>query len=59
MTAKIKPLFKKQIKTEGNFYKPTSLLSLILKLIEKSVHDKAKDYLQRNELLLANSPIGR
>ena len=57
-TVKIKPLFKKEIKPEGKIYRPTSLLPLILKLIEKSIHDKTKDYLQRNEQF-ANLSIRR
>ena len=47
--AKIKPLFKKEIKTEAKNYKPISLLPLISKVTEKSTHDQ--DYLQGNELL--------
>ena len=47
--AKIKPLFKKEIKTEAKNYKPISLLPLISKVTEKPTHDQ--DYLQGNELL--------
>ena len=36
--AKIKPLFKKGIKTETKNYRPISLLPLISKVIEKSIH---------------------
>ena len=49
--AKIKRLFKKGIKTEAKNYGPSSLLPLISKVIEKSIHDQTQDYLQRNELL--------
>ena len=49
--AKIKPLFKKGIKTETKNYRPISLLPLISKVIEKSIHDQMQDYIQRNELL--------
>ena len=34
-TAKIKPMFKKGIKTEAKYYRPISLLLVISKLIEK------------------------
>ena len=49
--AKIKPLFRKGIKTEAKNYKPISLLPLISKVIERSTHDQTEYYLQRNELL--------
>ena len=49
--AKIGPLFKKDIKTEAKNYRPSSLLPLILKVIEKSIYNQTQDYLQRNELL--------
>ena len=39
------------IKLEAKNYRPISLLLLILKVIEKSLHDQTQDYLQRNELL--------
>ena len=48
--AKIKPLFKKGTKTEAKNYRPISLLPLISKVIEKSIHDQTQDYLQRNKL---------
>ena len=47
--AKVKPLFKKSI--EAKNYRPISLLPLISKVIEKSIHDQTQDYLQRSELL--------
>ena len=46
--AKIKPLLKKGIKTEAKNYRPISLLPLISKLIERSIHDQTQSYLQRN-----------
>ena len=49
--AKIKPLFKKGIKTEVKNNRPISLLPLMSKVIEKSIHDQIQDYLQRNGLL--------
>ena len=41
---------KKGIKTETKNYRPIPVLPLILKVIEKSIHDQMQDYLQRNEL---------
>ena len=49
--AKVKPLFKKGINTEAKNYRPISLLPLISKVTEKSIHDQTQDYLQRSELL--------
>ena len=46
--AKINPLLKKGIKTEAKSYRPISLLPLISKVTEKSIHDQTRDYLQRN-----------
>ena len=40
--AKIKPLFKKGIKTEAKNYRPISMLPLISKVIEKSIHDQTQ-----------------
>ena len=48
---KMKPLFKKGIKTEAKNYRPISLLCLISKAIEKSILDQTQGYLQRHELL--------
>ena len=48
---KIKLLFKKWIKTDPKNYRPIPFLPLILKVIEKSIHDQKKDYLQRNEMI--------
>ena len=45
---KIKPLFKKGIKTEDKNYKPISVLPLIWKVIKKSIHNQTQDYLQKN-----------
>ena len=49
--AKIKPLFKKGIKTQTKNYMPIFLLLLISKVIQKSIQDQTQNYLQRNELL--------
>ena len=44
-------MFEKGIKTEAKNYRRISLLSLISKVIEKSIHDQTQTYLQRIELL--------
>ena len=44
-------MFKKEIKTEPKYYRSISLLLLISKVIESSIHNQTQDYLQRNELL--------
>ena len=48
---KIKPFFRKGIKTEAKNYTPISLLTLISKVIENSTNNQAQGYLQRDELL--------
>ena len=48
---KKKPSFKKRIKTEVKNCRAFSLLPLISKVMEKSIHDQVQDYLQRNEFL--------
>ena len=48
---KVKPLFKKGSKSEAKNYRPISLLSLISKVIGKTIHDQTQLYLQRNKLL--------
>ena len=39
-TIKIKPLFKKDVKTEAKDYRPRILLPLISKIIQESIHDE-------------------
>ena len=46
--AKVKPLLRKGIKTEAKNYRPIPLLPLTSKVIEKSIQDQTRDYLQRN-----------
>ena len=45
---KIRTLLKMEIKTKAKKYRPISLLPLISKVIEKSIHDQTQDYLERN-----------
>ena len=49
--AKIKPLFKKAIKTEAKSYRFISLLPVILMVMQKLMHYQIQDYLQRNQQL--------
>ena len=49
--AKVKPLFKKDSKTDPQNYRPISLLPLLSKIIERIVHDQTKEFLSRNKLL--------
>ena len=44
-------MFKKGIKTEAENYRPISLLPLILKVTEKSIHNQVQGYLRKTELL--------
>ena len=44
------------IKTEAENYIPISLLPLITKVIEKSIHNQTQDFLQRNGLLYFYQP---
>ena len=49
--AKLKPLFKKGVKTEPKNYRPISLLPLISKVIEKIIHDQTQEFLSKNNIL--------
>ena len=42
---------KLRIKTEAKNYKPIYILPFISKVIEKSIHDRIQDYLQKDGLL--------
>ena len=44
--AKLKPLFKKGLKTNPSNYRPISLLPLIFKVIEKLIHEQVLFYLK-------------
>ena len=48
--AKLKPLFKKGSKTDPRNYRPVSLLPIISKVIEKTIHEQTQDYLQRSNI---------
>ena len=49
--AKLKPVFKKGARTDPKNYRPISLLPLVLKIIEKSIHFQIKDYLNKKKLI--------
>ena len=49
--AKLKHLFNKGSKTNPSNYRPISLLPLIPKIIEKSIHEQTSSFLSNNELL--------
>ena len=46
--AKVKPFFKREIKTDAKIYRSISLLPLISKVTEKYIHDQTQDYFKRN-----------
>ena len=49
--AKSSPLLKKGARTDPKNYRPISLLLLISKIIEKSIHFQIEDYLDRKKLI--------
>ena len=49
--AKLKPLYKKGSKTEPKNYRPISLLPLVSKLFEKTVHNQTQQYLQEHKII--------
>ena len=50
-TAKLKPLFKKDSKTDPQNYRPISLLPIISKVIERVVHNQTNSFLTQNNIL--------
>ena len=49
--AKLKPTFKKGTRTNSKNYRPFSLLPLLSKTIEKSIHFQIEDYLNKKKLI--------
>ena len=49
--AKLKPIYKKESKTEPKNYRPISLLPLISKIMEKVIHNQTQLFLDDNNIL--------
>ena len=49
--AKLKSIFKKGARTDPKNYRPNSLLPLVSKIIEKSIHFQIEDYLSQKKLI--------
>ena len=49
--AKLKPIFKKSATTDPKNYHPISLLPLVSKIIEKSIHFQIEDFLNKKKLI--------
>ena len=49
--AKIKPLYKRGLKTDPKNFRPISLLPLISKIIERIIHDQTMNFLPDNNIL--------
>ena len=49
--AKLKPILKRGARNDTKNYHPISLLSLVSKIIEKSIHFQIKDYLNKKKLI--------
>ena len=49
--AKIKPLYKKGLKTDPKNLRPISLLPLISRIIERIIHDQTMNFLLDNNVL--------
>ena len=49
--AKLKPLYKKEAKTKPKNYRPISLLPLLLKIIERIIHNQTQEFLDKNNIL--------
>ena len=46
--AKLKPLYKKDTKTDPQNFRPISLLPVVSKTIEKVIHNQTMNYLTEN-----------
>ena len=49
--AKLKPIFRKGAGTDPKNYRPISLLPLVSKITEKSIHFQIEDFLNKNKLI--------
>ena len=52
--AKVKPLYKKNKKTEVENYRPVSILCILSKILERAVHKQLEEYLIKNDLLYSH-----
>ena len=50
-SARVVPLYKKEIKTEAGNYRPVSILSIFSKILEKTVHNQISKFFQDHNLL--------
>ena len=50
-TAKVVPLYKKNSKSEPENYRPVSILTVMSKILEKTVHKQLENYLKSEKLL--------
>ena len=48
--AKLKPQYKKGSRTEPKDFRPISLLPLLSKLMEKTIHDQVQNYCNENNI---------
>ena len=51
--AKLKPQYKKGSRTEPKNFRPISLLPLLSKLIEKTIHDQVQNYYNENNIFFS------
>ena len=49
--AELKPIFKKGARTDPKSYRPISLLPLVPKIIEKSIHFQIEDFFNKKKLI--------
>jgi hypothetical protein len=49
--ARVKPLFKKNSPLEVGNYRPISILSIVSKILERSVYKQLVEFLQENKML--------
>ena len=49
-TAKVKPVYKKGKDTEPTNYKPVSLMSILIKIIERVVYNQLIGHLEKHDI---------
>ncbi len=50
-TARVTPIFKKGDKCDFSNYRPISILPVVMKILEKAIHNQLYDYLTENNIL--------